>query len=221
MLNGSVVQAPAGLKCFDCDTIVSPQAAVQFRAHGYGCAIRYVGRHATAARDVRLVEATEILAAGLGLQLVQHVQQPGWIPSGDLGTQYGAFAAASATAIGYPPGGMIWCDLEGVASGDHVVETIAFLNNWINQVGHAGFTPGCYVGYAPGLNAVQFYSQVHFEHYWGAYNVDIVPSVRGFQVQQHTQQTLAGITFDPSTIMADKLGGLPLIVAPPGWTLPV
>src|ERR1700694_1670102 len=97
MLNGSVIQAPDGLRCFDCNTVVSPQAARVFRAALYGCAIRYVGRHTQGAQDIRPSEAQGILDANLALMLVQHVQQPGWLPSGELGAEYGAFAAESAT----------------------------------------------------------------------------------------------------------------------------
>jgi len=218
MLNGSVVQAPAGLKCFDCDAVVSLPAALQFRLHGYGCAIRYVGRHTTAPQDLRPVEAAEILAAGLALMIVQHVQKPDWVPTGAMGTEYGAFAAQSADAIGYVSGGMIWCDMEGVKDGVDARDVISFCNNWLDEVGHAGFTPGVYIGYKPGLNGPLFYHSTRFEHFWRAYNGDVVPVVREFQMQQHTQQTLAGIQFDPNTVMADKLGGLPLVLAPPGWT---
>ena len=202
MLNGKVIQAPDGSRFFDCNAIVSPQAARVFRAAGYAGAIRYVGRHATASYDIGLREAEGILAAGLALQLVQHVQNPGWAPSKVLGLGYGTFAAQSAAAIGYVSGATIWCDLEGVLPGDHATETIEFCNAWLDQVGHAGFTPGLYVGYECGLNAVQLYSQLRFEHYWSAYNLntDNIPAIRGVCMKQHTEQTLAGIRFDPDTV---------------------
>ena len=219
-LNGKVILAPDGSKGFDCNTVVSQQAAKVFKAAGYDFAIRYVGRHEMASFDIHTKEAEGILAAGLGLMLVQHVKRPPWIPSGPLGVAYGAFAALSAQAIGYVVGATIWCDLEGVAHGVPATETIAFCNNWIDQVGHAGFTPGLYVGFDCGLTAIDLYAHLRFEHYWNAYNGNVTPVVRGFQMQQHTQQTLAGITFDPNTVKKDALGMLPLILAPEGWTAP-
>jgi len=141
MLNGKVIQAPAGSKFFDCNTALTPQTAHVFRANGYSGAIRYVGRHNTASFDISQREAEGILEANLALALVQHVQKPGWMPSAQLGIDYGNYAAQSATAIGYPPGGTIWCDHEGIARGDHVVETIDFCNHWLDQVGHAVLYP--------------------------------------------------------------------------------
>jgi hypothetical protein len=217
VLAGKVIQAPNGSKFFDCNTVVSPQAAALFRQNKYSGAIRYVGRHNTASFDASQHELEGILAANLAIMIVQHVQKPGWVPSGQLGIDYGNFAAQSALAIGCPPGMTLWCDLEGIARGDHTTETIDFCNHWIDQVGHAGFTPGTYIGYEPGLNGVQFYSRTRFEHFWRAYNGDVVPTVRGFQMLQEPEKLLAGIRFDPDTIQADKLGVLPLVLAPDGW----
>lgn len=221
MLNGSVIQAPNGSKFFDADSIISPNVAKLFRAHGYAGAIRYVGRRTTAPQDIRPAEAQGILAANLALMLVQHVQQPGWIPSYTLGLEYGTYAASSAVNIGYVSGGTIWCDLEGVKLHEPDQETIDFCNAWVTQVGHAGYTPGFYIGYEPGATGIEFYSKTNVEHFWRAYNGDIIPPTRGFQMAQKTEQIMAGIHFDPNTVMTDKLGGLPLILAPAGWTVPV
>ena len=218
MLAGKIIQAPAGSQFFDCNVDVSPQEARVFRAAGYSGAIRYVGRHNTASYDISAKEAEGILAANLALALVQHVQKPGWTPSAQLGIDYGNYAAKSAIDIGYLAGGTIWCDLEGVARGDHVVDTIDFCNHWLDQVGHAGFTPGTYIGYEPGLNGVQFYSRTRFEHFWRAYNGDVVPTVRSFQMRQEPERLLAGIRFGPDTVQKDAVGMLPLVLAPEGWT---
>jgi Domain of unknown function (DUF1906) len=217
-LVGSVIQAPDGSKWFDCDTIVGPQVAMQFKSAGYTGAIRYIGRHATAVQDIRVQEAETILNAGLGLMLVQHVQSPGWIPDASIGHGYGAFAADSATAIGYLPGAIIWLDMEGVKPGNDIQATLDYCNNWIEQVSHAGFTPGCYIGYEPGLTGMQFYHSTHFESFWRAYNGDVVPVMRGFMMNQHTELVMAGIHFDPNTVQKDNMGMLPLMLAPVGWT---
>jgi hypothetical protein len=98
---------------------------------------------------------------------------------------------------------------------------IAFLNNWHDQVGTAGYTPGLYVGYDAGLSASDLYRRLKFEHYWSAYNLkhDQYPATRGVQMKQALQERLAGILFDPDTIQKDALGGLPLMHVDNEFTL--
>jgi hypothetical protein len=224
-LAGKVIEVPAGTRGFDCDAHVSIYAASQFRMQGYRFCVRYVGRIKQNPQDLTGSEASGILAAGLGLQVVQHVLNPGWTPTGALGKQYGAFAAQSAADIGYKFGGMLWCDLEGVGQdkpndGIDPRDVIAFLNNWHSQVGYAGYTPGLYVGYDVNLTPDQLYQRLRFEHYWGSYNLDVDkrPSVRGLQMKQALQQRLDGIVFDPNTVQRDALGGLPLMHVDNEWT---
>lgn len=226
-LPGKIVQAPAGLRGFDCNQRLGPSSAAQFRAAGFRFAVRYVGRRHTAAFDISESEAKDILKMGLALMLVQHVESPdiptknaGWVPTGALGTEYGGFAALSAKKIGYHLGAMVWCDLEGVRTSVDSRDVIAFLNNWHQQVGQAGYTPGLYVGYDPGLSAFQLYYKLRFEHYWSAYNLnkDQLPLKRGVQMKQGEEKTLLGIKYDPDFIQADSLGGLPLVLADMEWT---
>src|SRR4051812_14745192 len=100
MLPGKVIEATAGLRGFDCNQHVSGAQAAQFRNDGYRFAIRYVPRHTPSANDLSSSEAGGILAAGLGLMIVQHVLNPGWTPTASLGKEYGSFAAKSAHDVG-------------------------------------------------------------------------------------------------------------------------
>lgn len=220
-LAGKVVQAPGGLRGFDCNQHVSSQVAAVFRNAGYRFAIRYVPRHKANAGDLSASEAAGILSAGLGLMIVQHVQLPGWVPTGAMGKEYGAFAAKSASDVGYRLGAMVWCDLEGVKVGTDPRDVAAFCNNWLDQVGLVGFTPGLYVGYDAGLNAQQLYKNLRFEHYWAAYNLDVDkrPATRDVQMQQGTERVLSGVRYDPDTIHPDALGGLPLMHVDNEWTV--
>lgn len=219
-LPGKIVQVPAGLRGFDCNQRLGPITAAQFRAAGFRYAIRYVGRRHTADHDISEPEAKDILKMGLGLMLVQHVESPPWTPTGALGTEYGGFAALSAKKIGYHLGAMIWCDLEGVRLRTEPRDVIVFCNNWHQQVGQAGYTPGLYVGFDPGLTASQLYYKLRFEHYWSAYNLnkDQVPLKRGVQLKQGVEKVLANVRYDPDVTQEDNLGSLPLMLADLEWT---
>jgi hypothetical protein len=224
-LPGFVVKATAGLKGFDINSKLTFARAVSFRDAGYRFAIRYVPRHVSNPADIDAHEAANILKAGLGLMLVQHVLQEnkdgsGWFPTAALGEQYGAFAALSANLAGYRQGGMIWLDLEGVNRHAKPDDVVAYCNNWFNRVGYQGFTPGVYVGYDAGLDASALYQKLRFEHYWSAYNLDHdkYPAKRGVQMKQHVEQSLTGVKFDPDEVQADNFGGLPLMHVDNEWT---
>lgn len=219
-LPGRVIEAPSGLKGFDCNQHLSTAQAKAFRDHGHRFCLRYVPRRRPNPGDITASEAAGILQMGLALMIVQHVQNPGWVPTPAMGAEYGAYAAQSCQEIGLPMGVTVWCDLEGVKRGVDPRDTLQFLNNWHNQVGSAGYTPGLYVGYDPGLTASQLYRNLYFEHYWSAYNLnkDQFPITRGVQMKQEEEQVLAGVRFDPDYIEADKLGGLPLMLADAEWT---
>jgi len=90
---------------------------------------------------------------------------------------------------------------------------LPFLNYWLDQVGHAGFTPGLYVGWHSNLTPDELYTRLKFSHYWSAYNLnaDQFPATRGVQMKQALEQTLDGIKYDPDTVQRDALGGLPLM----------
>jgi hypothetical protein len=219
-LSGSVQSAAAGLKGFDANTPISASTAAAFHAAGYRFCVRYVGRTQMASYDLTASEAKTILEAGLALMIVQHVLDPGWTPSQSLGQEYGANAAAFTGQIGVPAGVNVWCDLEGVSTscGSSAVEE--YCNAWAAEVSAAGYVPGLYVGWEPGLSGTQLYD-LSFDHYWGAYNVDgsSKPLPRGFQLQQKEGSggTIGGVStesYDDDWTETDGEGGTPLWLAP-------
>jgi hypothetical protein len=213
-LPGVIQSAPAGLKGFDANTPISASVAAAFYAKGYRFCVRYVGRTAMASYDLTSTEAKAILNAGLALMVVQHVLNPGWSPTESLGQQYGANAAKFTKQIGVPAGVNLWCDLECVANGTAASDVIAYCNSWAAQVSAAGYVPGLYVGYEPGLSSQQLYDDLQIDHYWGAYNIDgdDIPAVRGLQLQQKvgTGGTIGGVStesYDDDVTMTDGKGG--------------
>lgn len=213
MLSGSIQKAPAHVRGFDANTPLGSQAAADFYAAGYRFCLRYVGRTQMASHDLSTDEANVILDAGLALMPVQHVLNPGWNPTESLGAEYGANAAKFAQQIGFPPGVNVWCDLECVADDTQAADVIAYCNAWYAGVAAAGYVPGLYVGYQPGLTGQQLYGSLKFQHYWAAYNVDGVskPSPRGWQmVQSVGSGTIGGITteaYDADVTQTDGKGG--------------
>ena len=217
VLSGSIQPAPAGVKGFDANTPLSADAAKAFHDAGFRFCLRYVGRRQMATHDLSAAEARTILASGLALMVVQHVENPGWHPTGDLGTEYGTNAAAFTQQLGFPPGVNVWLDLECVAGGTQAADVVAYCNNWYDRVAAAGYVPGVYVGYEPGLTGQQLYSQLKFQHYWAAYNVDVSIPGRGWQLKQSVGGgTIGGITteaYDVDTTVTDAKGGQALWLA--------
>lgn len=213
MLTGTIQSAPAQARGFDANTPLTAQAAAAFVAKGYQFCLRYVGRTQMASHDLSTAEADTILDAGLALMPVQHVLNPGWAPTGALGAEYGANAARFAQQIGFPAGVNVWCDLECVADDTAAADVIAYCNAWHDGVAAAGYVPGLYVGYGPGLTGSQLYGSLKFEHYWAAYNVDGVsdPRPRGWQmIQSEGSGTIGGITteaYDADVTQMDGKGG--------------
>ena len=211
-LAGTIQPAPPGVRGFDADLPISAAAAREFAARGYRFCLRYVGRLEMHASDLTTAEAQAILDAGLALMVVQHVESDdGWTPGGPLGTTYGTSAAAFAQAIGVPPGVNVWLDLEGVTPGVDPADVIAYCENWYDRVAAAGYVPGVYVGWHPGLTNQQLYD-LKFQHYWGAYNVDASIPNRGWCLKQMpgTGGTIADIAtsdYDDDVTITDALGG--------------
>jgi hypothetical protein len=224
VLEGHVFTAAAGARGFDANRTLTRKIAGDFRAHGYQFCLRYVRRKSAHAYDLTKREASDILAAKLGLMVVQHVASEGWVPDGALGAEYGAIAAEESHGVGIPSGVTIWCDLEGVAAGVPAERVIEYCNEWHAHVARAGFVPGLYVGFGAGLDADQLYWKLRFTHYWGAYNLnrDQEPKVRGLQMKQSVpsvQQRVPGYDFEFQfdKIAADRLGGLPTMLGPESW----
>jgi hypothetical protein len=213
-LPGTVQPAPAGLSGFDVNQVLTADQALGFKNAGYDFCIRYVPRTSSlAAGNLSNAEALAILGAGLALMPVQHVAEPGWQPTTNLGTAYGNFAATyAAQVVNLPPGMNVWCDLEEVATGATAADVIAYCQAWYAAVHAAGYVPGLYVGYGTGMTPDQLYNDTSFQHYWQAYNGGQV-TTRGFQLLQKTEKKLGSICYDPDVTQVDGEGDSALWLA--------
>lgn len=209
LLPGTAVSAASGLTGFDVNQVLTADQALAFKNAGNAFCVRYIPRTtALAANNLTYAEAMNILNAGLALMAVQHVALPGWQPTTSLGTAYGTFAASYAKqTVGLPPGVNVWLDLEGVAPGTDPLDVIAYCQAWYYAVHTAGYIPGIYVGYDTMLSPSQLYNDLSFQHYWRAYNCPLPVPTRGYQLLQHTEKTLNGITYDPDVTQNDSEGG--------------
>ena len=206
----------------DCNAPISRAAAALFAAKGFTFAIRYVRRANANSYDLTTGEVLGILAAGLGLMVVQHVDGPGWEPSAALGTQYGSTAAAECRRVGIPAGVTVWCDLEGVDTSCGHAAVIGYCNAWYDAVAAAAYVPGLYVGDCCILTPAELHDALRFEHYWSAYNLnsDAAPAVRGVCMRQHPAKAVdlvPGFTnqnCDVDVICGDALGGSPALLLP-------
>src|SRR6184192_1845684 len=112
VLEGHVYTAPDGVRGFDANQTITPQIAAAFHKHGYRFCVRYVRRKDHHAYDLTHGEAAGLIAAGIGLMIVQHVAPEGWTPTVKDGATYGGTAAAESASVGIPAGVTLWCDLE-------------------------------------------------------------------------------------------------------------
>jgi hypothetical protein len=213
---------PDGSRGIDCNTRIARPIADKLYAAGYRFVVRYIRRGQAQAHDVSVGEVLDLLAAGLGLMLVQHVAMEGWVPSQALGKSYGAIAANEAALLGYPIGGMVWLDLEGVRHGVAHEDVIKYCNAWYDAVAIEGYLPGIYIGDSSGLTADEMYRRLKFTHYWSAYNLnrDEHPAVRGVMMRQlpypPQSKRVHGVPFeyDEDVITVDKKGDTPTVLLP-------
>lgn len=212
---------PNGIRGFDANTRITAPLAKAMHDHGYRFAVRYVRRVQPHSFDLTAAEIVTLLNAGLGVMVVQHVANDGWVPTAMNGSNYGLIAAAETKAIGVPPQVHLWCDLEGVRPGVPAQDVIAFCNAWHDEVEASGYRPGLYVGWHPGLTGQQLYRDLRFKSYWGAYNIDraSMPAPRGLMMRQYevcAADQVPGIhlDFDVNVIHADAMGDTPSLLLP-------
>jgi Domain of unknown function (DUF1906) len=208
-----VKQATPGM-AFDIDQEVTASLADAFLKAGYSACLRYLPRTpALIPGNLTSGEKDTILNAGLSLSAVQHCPIPGWNPTAALGTEYGTYAAKYAAEIGLPPGMNLFLDLETPSASATAQDCIDYANAWYDSVLAAGYIPGVYLGFGLPLSSKQLHDDLKFSHYWRAYNGPDV-ATRGYEIVQHTAKTLNGISYDPNTVSADALGGLPMWLSP-------
>jgi len=219
-INAHALALASGSKGFDCDVHISSSTAQRFKRAQYDHVARYIRRDPVNPNDLTPDEVEIILDAGLQLVIVQHCPRPGWRPNEALGRKYGETAMRECLRLGVPGGFNVVLDLEGVAQGVAHEDVIAYCNAWYAPVAADGYVAMIYLGYDCGLTNREAYYALKFSHYWGAYNVDVVPAVRGYQMQQRERKIAdipTGIgrdfAFDVNHVQLDKLRGLPIALS--------
>ena len=207
-LNGIVQSAPNKSLGFDADSKIFLATAQAFYNEGYRFCIRYVSLGAEYSGDLTYEEASAILEGGLALMPVQHVPEPGWSPSADLGKQYGDNAAVNADQVGFPPRINVWCDLEGISSSATAQDVIDYCNAWYDAVAAWGYLPGLYVGANSILNGEQLY-ELKFQHFWKSESDVPTVAVRSYQMVQSPSEPVNGIGIDRDVTYIDDEGGRP------------
>lgn len=202
VLPGCVLAASPYLAGFDRDSPLDAATAKARFAGGDRFCLRYLSLLGERSSDLTTAEAEVILAAGLALMPVQHVDAYGWSPTQTLGETHGRSAAANAQAVGFPPGVCVWVDVEGVSPGAAVADVVAYCLAWYAVVDAAGYVPGLYVGPNSGLTGAAL-TGLPFAHYWRSASRGLPEPERGFQLLQGLVR--GGV--DPDTTADDALGG--------------
>lgn len=211
-LNGTIQASPDGATGCDVNFPISEHFAQAIINTGRTFCIRYIPRAhgSNSGGDLTNAEAALIINAGLALMVVQHVANEGWEPTEELGAAYGSYAATYCKdVVGLPTGVNVWLDLEGVNANAAKADVIAYCKAWYNAVNAAGYVPGVYIGWQVIINNQEAYD-LPFCHYWKAYNADVTPATRGYQMIQGTQVPIGGIEVDPNTIKTDNRGTTPV-----------
>ena len=209
-LSGTITPAPATLG-FDTATTVSQQQAEQLFAQGYKFAARYLNRQKGVPSEpggaLSVPEAEMLLAAGLGLTLVQYGDNE-LVPSGNSGTSAGEAAAANAAMLGFPQGGTVWCDIEfkPEAKPSSSQTTIEYINAWAAALVRGGYEPGLYVGTNIPLSSEELYESLpQIASYWKAASITPWVANRGFQMIQGLSFSTADIHIDPDIACYDNM----------------
>lgn len=217
-IDGLIEQAPPGVQGFDANTPLTTPVAAAFVQSGFRFCVRYLSRSTPGGKgDLTRTEAQAILAGGLALMAVQHVLNPGWTPSLELGTRYGDAAVANAQAAGLPGGINIWLDLEGVKADVSAGEVIAYCNEWFGIVARAGYRPGLYVGAEAILTGDELYWRLKTKHYWRSGSKVPDLAMRGYQLIQRitaAPDEVNGIEIDRDVTVTDAFGDTVWWLAP-------
>jgi hypothetical protein len=212
-IEGTVVQAQAGIMGFDTTEVLNAVSARNYFNKGYRFCVRYVGRGKGKSNyvDISRAEAQAIVDAGLGLMIAQHPLASGWVPTEQMGQDFGNYAALAAGQAGLLPGMNIWLDLEGVKDSVSSDDIISYCNAWFGEVESLGFETGIYIGAAPGLTADQLYWDIKTKHYWkGGSSAkagvpDNIPP-RGYQLVQRINNPNTPSEFDSNVTSTDAFG---------------
>src|SRR2546427_5672164 len=104
VLDGHVFTVPDGVRGFDANLIIPPNAAAAFIQRGYRFCVRYVRRQTVHDFDLTPDEADGLIGAGLGLMAGHQLEsETAWTPTAAKGPGYGDGAATQAQQSGIPP----------------------------------------------------------------------------------------------------------------------
>lgn len=179
----------------------SAKIAAALAAEGVKCLVGYLG-------GINVARVQFLLDAGIAFMPVTYGMTPDHYS--------GPTSIKQAKALGYPEGGTIWLDVEGMSvwHTDPAV-LMADVSSWGKDVAAAGFRDALYVGVPQPLNSVQLYS-VHESLYWHGQgevrdlkNKFADPACGWAMRQKYPSILRGGIKVDDNTLQADSLGRLP------------
>ena len=196
-----IVRASQGMIGFDTDTKIT-EAANEFVLQGFHFVLRYLSlREKEAQGDLTKEEAYAILEAGLGLMPVQHVREPGWIPTEALGLRDGKEARIQAFLCGFLPHCTVWLDLEGVNQKVSQADVLAYTVAWAKSVRAWGYHPGIYVGAQSLLNQDDLSKSMPYRYFWRSISASAPQLKDGeYAIWQEEGSTWQGIAYDRDQI---------------------
>src|SRR5256885_17186069 len=113
VLDGHVFTVPDGVRGFDANLIIPPNAAAAFIQRGYRFCVRYVRRQTVHDFDLTPDEADGRIGAGRGRMVVEQVEtETAWAPTRSNGAVNSDAGATETQPIGKPPRGVGGCGLQ-------------------------------------------------------------------------------------------------------------
>lgn len=203
--------------CFgvDTDTRLTPASIRQLAGARYQKSpLRAIGRYVSLSQpsplDVTAGELGAILEAGFGSWPILHAHRVGWMPSEQLGTIDGQWAARNAIAAGYEPMTHLELDLEGVGA----TASRSQIDDWVGAAAVAiaktgGFPVVLYVGWREGLGPEELWElpTVHLYASDGAIRKVAHRGTAAEQVAMNVVLSGTGTLVDVDSFHPDLLGG--------------
>lgn len=190
-------QAFVGARVTDSVTSIDAGRAARLKAAGFDGVMQYLG-------DVTADALQAILGAGLG-----------FMPCTYADRFDGPTTVAELQAIGYPKGGTVWLDVEGVALMAPA-DIIAKINAWGAAVAFAGYVAGMYVGAGCPLTSAELWA-LNVTRYWHSLSrvidrlgVLAEPECGWCMLQLFDSQMRAGVWVDINAVQKDYRGRLPI-----------
>lgn len=203
-----VIPVPVGTLLIDTEAKITVERARAIKAAGVGCIGRYVPLPGNSAVfDIDSAEVQAIMSVpGLGLILFQHVLNPGWTASTEVGRAQATHAAAHAIACNVLPGTSLEWDCEETASGSDAVSMHG--TAWFEACKTGGYHPVVYEGDGVPFNGADWYQRIPFEAYHKSQSeVPVIPHRGWVAIQAFPSGTCAGLSVDFSIAQQDYRGG--------------